>query len=79
MKKNLKNPFDFLKDIVDNTAHNVYVKHVYKSGFFDNRPDSEKEDVCLEMFGEQDEECIKHNDIRQPLNSQLDTNQPNKD
>lgn len=52
---------DGLKDIIDNGTTYVNVNHIYKSGFFDNRPDTEKEDVCLKMLGEESEECIKHN------------------
>ena len=45
---------DELKDlekIVDNGTTYMNVGHVYRG----------EEDVCLKMFGEQDEECIKHN------------------
>ena len=42
-----------LKDLVDNGTTYVNVGHVYRG----------EEDVCLKMFGEQDEECIKHNEF----------------
>lgn len=37
--------------IVDNGTTEVNVSHVFRGD----------EDVCLKMFGEQNEECIKHN------------------
>jgi hypothetical protein len=48
------NEFLGLKDIVDNGTTYMNVGHVYRG----------EEDVCLKMFGEQDEECIKHNAIK---------------
>jgi hypothetical protein len=50
-----------LKDIVDNGTTYATVGHIYARGFFDERPTNECKDVCLKMFGEQDEECIEHN------------------
>lgn len=43
--------FEGLKDLVDDRAHTVYVSHIFRGD----------KDVCLENFGEQNEECIKHN------------------
>jgi hypothetical protein len=43
--------YDKLKDMVDDTVTTVYIGHIFRGDV----------DKCLEYFGEQDEECIKHN------------------
>lgn len=59
----------YLKGIVDNGTTYMTVKHVYRGD----------EDVCLKTFGEQDEECIKHNAARANINPRLAPEQPNQD
>lgn len=46
-----------LRDAVDNGTAQQNVWHVFKSDFQGNIG----RDCCLEMFGEEDEECKQHN------------------
>ena len=48
---------EILTDFIDNGTTTSTVGHVFKSDFQGNRG----RDICLEMFGEQDEECRKYN------------------
>lgn len=75
VQSTVNNSFDFyshdiwgqdfnLSKLVDNGTIYAIVQHVYARGFFDKRPISQCEDVCLKMFGKQNDECIKHNASR---------------
>ena len=46
-----------LKHLVDNGTNYVTVSHIIKSDYFGNKG----RDLCLEYFGEEDEECREHN------------------
>ncbi len=47
----MNDQFEELKNIIDNGTLYSTAGHIYRGD----------EDVCFENFGEQDEECIKHN------------------
>lgn len=46
-----------LKDLVDNGTTYVSIRHMIKSDFSGNQG----RDMCLEYFGEEDDECREHN------------------
>lgn len=48
---------DELAKIVDDTVVEQTASHVFKSDFQGNRG----RDCCMEMFGEEDDECRKYN------------------
>ena len=47
----LKNEFESLLHVVDDSVIETTVRHIFRNG----------KDICKEYFGEEDEECIKHN------------------
>lgn len=59
MKKNSNKDSNSLENIVDNGTTYANVGHIFHGD----------KDVCLGFFGEQDEECIKHNGFLKPLTS----------